>query len=122
MTSNPHYTMPYQDVCVVLIKQALRRGLRVVVMTCSPGEQVAQELRAAGIHCWADKQMRHMYWDEGTAMLVTGSPYTVLVTGRKVAHVCAYVDDRGFNWTHQQGTAGFWDALNKAMIRADHTP
>lgn len=121
-TSNPHYTMPYQDVCVTLIKQALRRGMRVVVMTCSPGAQVVRELRAAGINCWADEQMHYMYWDQGTSMLATGSTSTVLVTGRKVAHVCAYVDDRAFNWDHARGTAGFWDTLSETMTRAHRTP
>lgn len=122
MTSSPHFTQPYPDVCVNLIKQALRRGMRVVVMTCSPLGMVRMELEDRGIKAWPDLQMRHMQWSPETALTVTGSPYTVLVTGRKIAHVCAYVDDRAFNWTHARGTAGFWGALKEAMIMADHTP
>jgi hypothetical protein len=82
------------------LREAMKRGYAVTIMTANIPASVGRELEKHGFKVYVDSKMSYSRW---------ASKGVILVTNRKVSAV-AYVDDRAIHWTFGSDPAAIWDA------------
>lgn len=108
ISRNPHWAPVYETVDTQLIEDAHERRMAVVVMTCSPVEQVAKYLRSCGFKVFADHKLSvHGDWHGGD------DGRRILVTNRKVYGVVAYVDDKALQYDYDVEPVEVWREIER---------
>ena len=82
------------------LREAMRRGYAVSIVTANIPASVGKELERHGFKVYVDTKMTYSRW---------AYKNVILVTNRKVSAV-AYVDDRAIHWVFGSDPAAIWDA------------
>lgn len=109
ITRSPSWTPVYADVELAPIREAIRRGHPVAIMTCSPLDQVAAELERHGLRAFADHKLQHCQWQVCDL---------ILITHRKIWDAF-YVDDRAVNYQHGDPVQRLFSDLAWAVARVE---